>query len=173
MIERHASTATDRVESSRSQIEGEACDGWMIDTALSYTRIYTHTYTYVVEKSKGEDEWVVEGADVKFDHVRRTERTMGNVFHGERQRPIHRLIAPVYGGRPPFHATFTVLFYFEGYIYIFFRFYCSSRAAKYARGRGDLLKFYTVPYLRARLCKMETARRIFLHRWMEGDRVTI
>lgn len=137
MIERHASTATDRVESGRSQIEGEACDGWMIDTALSYTRIYTHTYTYIVEKSKGEDECVVEGADVKFDHVRRTERTMGNVFHGERQTHPP-LIAPVYGGRPPFHATFTVLFYFEGYIYIYFLDFIARLAPRNTPGAAGI-----------------------------------
>lgn len=137
MIERHASTATDRVESSRSQIEGEACDGWMIDTALSYTRIYTHTYTYVVEKSKGEDEWVVEGADVKFDHVRRTERTMGNVFHGERQRPIHPLLRRYMAAGPRF--TLRLPFYFISKdIYIYFLDFIARLAPRNTPGTAGI-----------------------------------
>lgn len=112
-------------------------------------------------KSKGEDEWVVgKGADVKFDHVRRTERTMGKcISRGKTETPIHPLLRRYTAAGPPFHATFTVLFYFEGYIFLDF---IARLAPRNTRRRGDLLKFYTVPYLRARLCKMETARRIFL-----------
>lgn len=81
----------------------------------------------------------------------------GNVFHGERQR--HPLLRRYMAAGLSFHATFTVLFYFEGYIFLDF---IARLAPRNTRRRGDLLKFYTVPYLRARLCKMETARRIFL-----------
>lgn len=88
----------------------------------------------------------------------------GNVFHGERQR--HPLLRRYMAAGPPFHATFTVLFYFEGYIFLDF---IARLAPRNTRRRGDLLKFYTVPYLRARLCKMETARRIFLIDGWGGD----
>lgn len=90
------------------------------------------------------------------------------ISRGKTETP---LIAPLYGGRlSPFHATFTVLFYFEGYIYIF-RFYCSSRAAKYAPPRGFIKILYRPRIYERDVCKMETARWIFLidmDGWMEG-----
>lgn len=53
-----------------------------------------------------------------FDHVRRGSNTE-NVFH-ERQRLAFRVLLPLqragYTPSRPFHATFTILFYFERYI---------------------------------------------------------
>lgn len=118
------------------------------------------------------------GAEGKFDHVRGPKgrpkgRSKGrpagsnteNVFQ-ERQRLRTAAVAESHGymAAKPFHATFTILFYFERYIFLDFtarlaRATATNEIRLPARPREpeDLLKFYTVSYLRARLCNV--ARR--------------
>lgn len=93
------------------------------------------------------------------------------ISRGKTETP---LIAPLYGGRPsPFHATFTVLFYFEGYIYIYFQILLlvSRREIRSSPPRGFIKILYRPRIYERDVCKMETARWIFLidmDGWMEG-----
>lgn len=60
---------------------------------------------------------------LKFDHVRRSvqERWAGEMyFMGKDRDPSTTPYCRRYMAAAPFHATFTVLFYFEGYIFLDF-----------------------------------------------------
>lgn len=100
-----------REKRSPSQIEDKGGWGWAEYDRYRRNRTYERS-TWRRRKTAG------PGGAEKFDHVRRGSNTE-NVFH-ERQRLAFRVLLPLqragYTRSRPFHATFTILFYFERYI---------------------------------------------------------
>lgn len=145
--------------------------GWWIHTSP------IHTYTYIHRreewKSKGEDEWVVgKGADVKFDHVRRTERTMGRgkMYFTGKDRDTPYCAAIRRPALPVSRYVYRFILFRRIYIYIFLDF-IARLAPRNTPRRGDLLKFYTVPVFTSEMyVKWKPRDGSSLSIWMDGWR---